>query len=204
MSDLQLQSLGLGNRPALILVDLIRGFTDPECPLGSACDDVVEANQELLSVFRDRRLSVFFTTVIYRNENEARVFRDRVPALNVLEPDSPWVQIDQRLQPLPGEPIIEKRWASGFFDTNLGSRLAELDIDSLVITGLTTSGCVRATVVDGLQFDYRVVVPREAVGDRNQAAHEANLFDLEAKYADVSSLQDVLECVAHGTGAIEG
>ena len=90
------------------------------------------------------------------------------------------------------ETVIEKQWASAFFGTDLAERLAAAEVDSLVVTGLTTSGCVRATVVDALQHEYPVVVPREAVGDRNPAAHEANLFDMDAKYGDVLSLEEVL------------
>jgi maleamate amidohydrolase len=93
---------------------------------------------------------------------------------------------------LPEEPLLEKQWASAFHKTTLDDQLRGIGVDSLVVTGLTTSGCVRATVVDGLQYDYRVVVPREAVGDRNPQAHEANLFDMHAKYADVMSLDEVI------------
>ena len=183
--DLERHSQGLGQRPALILVDMINGFTDPKCPLGSECPGVVDANAELLALFRERGFPVFYTTVVYHGEGQARVFRERLPALNVLEPGSHWVQVDPTLAPRDGEPVIEKQWASAFFGTDLAGRLRSAGADSLVITGLTTSGCVRATVVDGLQYDYPVLVPREAVGDRNQAAHEANLFDMNAKYADV-------------------
>jgi maleamate amidohydrolase len=190
--DLQRQLLGLGHKPALVVVDMIYGFTDPACPLGSDAGEVIAANQELLKTFRQRGLPVFFTTVIYRNPEQARVFREHVPALNVLTPESRWVQVDDRLQRRDDEPLIEKNWASGFFATDLHARLTAVQADSLVVTGLTTSGCVRATVVDGLQHDYRVVVPREAVGDRNPAAHEANLFDMHAKYADVQDLSVVL------------
>jgi len=106
------------------------------------------------------------------------------------------VEVDPRLAARPDEPVIEKRWASGFFGTDLAQRLREAGADSLVVTGLTTSGCVRATAVDGLQHDYRVVIPREAVSDRNPAAHAANLFDLNAKYADVLDLEQVLHEIA--------
>lgn len=200
MNDLERRSQGLGERPALVLVDLIEGFTDPTCPLGSDADDVVAACARLLAAFRERGLPVFFTTVIYRDESEARVFRDRLPALNVLKPDSPWVGIDTRLSPREGEPVIEKRHASGFFGTDLADQLGAAGADSLVVVGLTTSGCVRATAVDGLQHDYAVVVPRQATGDRNPAAHEANLFDLDSKYADVLELEVVLSLVASAGG----
>ena len=192
MPDLERQSQGLGSNPALVVVDMINGFTDPECPLGSEAGVVVEANQRLLTAFRTRGLPVFFTTVVYRSPDQARVFRARVPALNVLQPGSHWVEIDARLGPAPGEVVIEKQWASGFFGTDLAERLRQVRADSLVVSGLTTSGCVRATAVDGLQHDYRVVVPAEAVGDRNEEAHRANLFDLNAKYADVLDLAYVL------------
>jgi maleamate amidohydrolase len=196
MPDLSRQSQGLGERPALVLVDMIQGFTNPACALGTEVDAVVEANRILLEVFRENELPVFFTTVIYRDETQAAVFRDRVPALNELAAGSPWVEIDRRLAPLAGEVVVEKCWASGFFKTNLDQLLRDKDTDSIVVTGLTTSGCVRATAVDGLQYDYRVVVPREAVGDRNLQAHGANLFDLHAKYADVMALQDVLDAIS--------
>ena len=195
MPDLERASQGLGQHPALVLVDIIRGFTDPDCPLGSEADDVVEANRKLLAAFRSKGLPVFFTTVVYHNKQQARVFRDRVPALDLLKPDSQWIEVDPRLEPLAGERIVEKQWASGFFKTDLDESLRELGVDSLVVTGLTTSGCVRATAVDGLQYDYRVVIPAEAVGDRNAEAHQANLFDLNAKYADVLDLEAVLNYI---------
>ena len=135
------------------------------------------------------------TTVIYHDDSQARVFRDRVPALNLLKPGSPWVEVDPRLEPAAGERVVEKQWASGFFKTDLDESLRAMGVDSLVVTGLTTSGCVRATAVDGLQYDYKVVVPAEAVGDRNPDAHRANLFDLNAKYVDVLDLVRVLAII---------
>ena len=190
--NLDRRSLGLGNKPALIVVDMIKGFTDPECPLGCACPEVVAANARLLREFHACGLPVYFTTVVYHHDDQAFVFRSRIEALNVLTADSPWVQLDDRLNMQPGDELIEKQWASAFHKTDLDRRLRERGVDSLVVTGLTTSGCVRATVVDGLQHDYPVVVPREAVGDRNSDAHEANLFDMHAKYADVEPLEEVM------------
>ena len=195
MADLDRKSQGLGARPALLLVDLIESFTDPDCPLGCAAEGVVEANRRLLGAFRGKGLPVAFTTVVYRDEQQARVFRDRVPALEILKPGTRWVNIDERVAPAPGEPVFEKCWASAFFKTGLDDYLRGRGVDSLVVTGLTTSGCVRASAVDGLQHDYRVVIPAEAVGDRNEEAHRANLFDLNAKYADVLDLQQVLTMI---------
>jgi maleamate amidohydrolase len=190
--DLATRRLGLGRRPALLVVDMTRGFTDPACELGCACDATVAANSALLSAFHALDLPVFFTTVVYRDASQAVVFRRRLPALNLLTADSPWIALDSRLDRQPGDVLIEKQWASAFHRTDLDSRLRARDVDSLVVTGLTTSGCVRATAVDALQYDYQVVVPREAVADRNLSAHEANLRDLAAKYADVDSLAAVL------------
>ena len=190
--DLARHSLPLGKRPALILVDMIKGFTDPSCALGSACQPVIDANIRLLQAFRARGLPVVFTTVVYQAAAEGAVFRARVPALNLLTPDSPWVQVDEQLQMQQDELLIEKHGASAFFNTDLAQQLRQRGVDSVVVTGLTTSGCVRATVVDAMQHNFPVQLPAEAVGDRNPAAHQANLFDLHAKYADVVSLEQLL------------
>ena len=190
--DLERNSLGLGERPALIIVDMINGFTSSACPLGSDCPEVVEANAALLAAYRAKGLPVVFTTVVYHDEQQARVFRSRSEVLNLLTPESDWVKIDDRLAMLPDELLIEKQWASSFHKTSLDAELSSRGVDLIVVTGLTTSGCVRATVVDGLQYDYQVVVPREAVGDRNPEAHVANLFDMHAKYADVQSTEEVI------------
>lgn len=191
--DLIRNSLGLGHKAALIVVDMICGFTDPNCPLGYACPEVIEANQGLLAAFRAKQLPIFFTVVVYRDQQQARVFRDRVPELNELAADSKWVELDPAMQRRDDEVLIEKQWASGFHKTDLDQQLRLADVDSLVVTGLTTSGCVRATAVDGLQYDYKVVVASDAVGDRNPEAHAANLFDLQAKYTDVSSSEKIID-----------
>jgi maleamate amidohydrolase len=190
--DLERNPIPMGNRPALILVDMINGFTDQLCPLGADCPEVVAANRILLDAFRAAGMSVFFTTVVYHNDNQASVFRGRINALNLLTPNSDWVKVDSRLAPIDGEVLIEKQWASAFFGTDLDQQLKSAGIDCIVVTGLTTSGCVRATVVDGLQCNFPVFVPREAVGDRNMEAHSANLHDMHAKYADVIGVADVV------------
>jgi len=114
-NNLQQNPLGLTPKPALLLVDMINGFTDPACALGTACSEVVAANVQLLEAFRALGLPVFFTTVVYHSEQQAEVFRRKVPALNVLQPNSHWVKVDSALEPLEGEPVIEKQWASAFF-----------------------------------------------------------------------------------------
>jgi len=195
MADLARKAMVPGERPALILVDMINGFTDPESPLGAESTSVVDANARLLAFFREHGWPVFYTTVVYHDDSQASVFRGRINALNILKPGSDAVAVDARLAPVGDEPVIEKQYASSFFGTDLAERARAAGADCLVVTGLTTSGCVRATVVDGLQHDFPVFVPREAVGDRNSAAHEANLFDMHAKYADVLAVDELLEAL---------
>jgi nicotinamidase-related amidase len=187
--------LGFGARPAVVVVDLLEGFTNPESPLGSDLDDVVAATRELLDAARAAGVPVLFTTVVYDDANEraAAVFMRKVPSLGVLRPGSRWIEVDARLGRRDDEPVLPKAFASAFFGTPLASMLAGRD--TLVVCGATTSGCVRATVVDALQHGLVPIVPRECVGDRWAAAHEANLFDMQAKYADVVSLSEAAGAV---------
>jgi maleamate amidohydrolase len=186
---------GFGERPALVVIDVNVGFTDPASPLVCDLDSVVDAIARLLDEARAAAIPIVYTTVAYDEgaKKTAAAFIDKVPALLTLEAGSRWVEIDPRIAPQPGEPVLTKLFASAFFGTPLASLLTAAGCDSVVVTGASTSGCVRATVVDALQHGYRPVVPREAVGDRNSAAHEANLFDIDAKYGDVVSTDDVLE-----------
>jgi len=192
VADLARQPQTLGVRPALLLVDMIEAFTDPSSPLGCESDDVVAACRRLLEAFRRRGLPVVYTTVVYDSADQAAVFRARLPALNALRRGSRAVAVDARLAPATGESVVEKHHASAFHRTDLAERLRWLTADSLVVTGLTTSGCVRASVVDALQHDFVAWVPRQAVGDRNNAAHAANLHDMHAKYAEVVGVEDAL------------
>lgn len=189
---------GFGRRPALLVVDVNRGFTDPASPLVCDLDAVVGAITRLLEAFRLAGFPVVFTTVAYDEaaKQAATVFIDKVPALLTLEAGSQWVEIDPRIAPRADEAVLVKHWASAFFGTPLQSILTSHGSDSVVVTGASTSGCVRATAVDALQHGYRVVVPREAVGDRNDAAHDANLYDIDAKYGDVVAVDELLEAVA--------
>lgn len=190
---LQSHPLAPARRYALVLVDLSVGFTDPSrSRLAAACDGVIAANQRLLAAFRERGDPVFFTTVAYDSPAQARVFREKIPALNDLVAGSALIEIDARVAPRSGEAVIVKHAASGFFGTDLAQRLRATGVDGVVVTGLTTSGCVRATALDALQNDLRVLIPREAVGDRDDAAHAANLRDLQIKYADVVELDACL------------
>jgi maleamate amidohydrolase len=185
---------GLGRHPALIVVDVNVGFTDPESPLVCDLDEVIVAIQRLLGEMRSAGLPVVYTTVSYDEGDKATAaaFIDKIPALLTLEAGSRWVEIDHRIAPREDEPVLNKLFASAFFGTPLASFLVANGCDSLIVTGASTSGCVRANVVDAIQHGYRTVVPREAVGDRNPDAHAANIYDIDTKYGDVVSVDDVL------------
>jgi nicotinamidase-related amidase len=194
---------GFGRAPALIVVDVNVGFTDPASPLVCDLEDVVDAIRRLLDEARRAETPVVYTTVSYSegDKRTAATFIDKVPALLTLAAGSRWVEIDPRIAPRADEPVLNKLFASAFFGTPLASLLASAGCDSLIVTGASTSGCVRATVVDALQHGYRPIVPREAVGDRNPDAHEANLFDIDAMYGDVVSVDDVVAHLEELAGA---
>lgn len=183
-----------GSRPAILVVDLILAFTDTNHPLGADLDHVIESNVKLLTCARECDVDVMFTTIEYTEATIDRaVWRQKASGLDDLERGSRWVEIDPRLGRKPGELVVTKQFASAFFGTNLASTLVALQADTLIITGASTSGCVRASGVDGMQHGYPTLIPRECVGDRDSRPHEASLFDLDAKYADVLPLDEVLD-----------
>jgi maleamate amidohydrolase len=188
------QNVTLGSRPAVLVVDFSCGFTDPECTLGADMTEQVEATKRLLDVARAKGLPVVFTTIGYEASlKDGGLWLQKVPALGDLQVGGRWVEIDPRLEPREDETIVLKKGASGFFGTNLASVLINQGVDSVVLCGATTSGCIRATAIDLLQYGYPTIVPRECVADRAQAPHDANLFDINAKYADVVSVGEALE-----------
>ncbi|HEY4621145.1 MAG TPA: isochorismatase family protein, partial [Gaiellaceae bacterium] len=172
------------------------GFTDPECPLGADLTAEVEATRRLLDVARAKGLPIVFTTIGFDPSlKDGGLWLQKVPSLGDLQLGGHWVEIDPRLGPRPDETVIVKKGASAFFGTNVAAILISQGIDSIILCGATTSGCIRATAIDLLQYGYPTLVPRECVGDRAQAPHDANLFDIQAKYADVVSLDEVLAYV---------
>jgi nicotinamidase-related amidase len=188
---------GFGERPALVVVDMIVGFTSAESPLGADVPDTVEAIARLLDAARASGTPVFYSTCIWRPEPEqGLVWSEKIPSQRALEPGSKWVEVDERLEPEAGEPVLEKHYPSCFFGTDLAERLRAAGVDTVIVTGMTTSGCVRASAVDSTSSGFRTIVPREAVADRAELPHLASLFDMDAKYADVMSLQEVLEQLA--------
>ena len=185
--------VGFGAKPAIVVVDLTKGFTQPQFQLGADLSEVVNSNVDLLSKARENGIPIFFSVSEFREDmKDAGIWGKKFPSIKTLICGSEEVKIDPRLDPKPEEQIIRKNFPSCFFGTTLATYLIALRIDTLIVTGATTSGCVRATVVDSLQYGFRTIVPKECVGDRAQAPHEANLFDMGTKYADVVPLQEVL------------
>jgi maleamate amidohydrolase len=188
------RTIGFGERAAVIVIDIIGAFTNPDLPLGTNLDSVIEQTNRILGPARAAKLPIFFSSVAYEHEDlrDAGIWALKQSGVMTLRAGTPEVQVDRRLGQRPGEALIMKKYASCFFGTDLVTRLHTLKVDTLILAGCTTSGCVRATAVDGLQYGFRVMIPREAVGDRAAPAHEQSLFDLNAKYADVVSVDDVL------------
>jgi nicotinamidase-related amidase len=188
------QRMGFGASPALVVIDMQKGFTNATQALGSNLDSQIEATIPLLEVAHRRKIPVFFSVCVYDDPDlkDAGVWINKIKGLETLRAGTENVEVDSRLDVRPGDTILRKRYASCFFGTDLISRLASARIDTLIVTGCTTSGCVRATAVDSCQSGFRPIVVKEAVGDRSSAAHEQSLFDLDAKYADVLSLSEVL------------
>jgi nicotinamidase-related amidase len=197
------EAVTLGSRPGVLVVDFSRGFTDPACTLGSDLTAEVEATKRLLDAARAKGLPVIFTTIGYdASLRDGGLWLQKVPALGELQVGGRWVEIDPRLEPRDDETVVLKKGASGFFGTNLGAILLTQRVDTVILCGATTSGCIRATAIDLLQHGWPTLVPRECVGDRARAPHESNLFDIQAKYADVVSLEDALAYVESVPGAV--
>ncbi|MFK7964101.1 MAG: isochorismatase family protein [Burkholderiaceae bacterium] len=187
---------GFGRRPALLIVDYMKGFTDPTSPLGGDFSSQLVATEALIAAFRQAVFPVIYTTIEYDDDfNDAGVFIKKVPSLAILRRGSPMCEVDDQIKPQANDYIVSKKYASSFFGTNLDTYLRNQGADTLVIVGCTTSGCVRASAVDSLQYGYHTIVVREGCGDRAEGPHEANLFDMDAKYADVVSLDECLESV---------
>lgn len=189
------QQLGFGTNPALLCIDFMRAFTDPDHPLGSEMSTEITVAQRILSAARKSEIPVIHTVVEYREQNlaDAGVWFKKQSGARLLLSDSDGVKLDPRMDKLPSEQLVPKKFASGFFGTDLLTRLIAARVDTVLLIGCTTSGCIRATAVDAVQYGLRPMVVREAVADRDRAAHDQALFDLQQKYADVVSEQEVNE-----------
>ncbi|VAV92553.1 N-carbamoylsarcosine amidase [hydrothermal vent metagenome] len=182
-----------GQRPALILVDFVMAYLDPKSPLYAGVESAFDSAARILSAARKAEIPVIFTNVVYtEGGKDGGVFFRKIGALQAFVKGNSMGDFSPSLCPEDGELVISKQYASAFFGTSLAPTLTAMTVDTLIITGLSTSGCVRATAVDACQHGFIPLVVREAVGDRDPRPHDANLFDLQAKYAEVVSESRIL------------
>lgn len=186
--------MGFGKRPALLVVDLTRAFTEEGRPLGSSMPATLDAANTLLDSAHKSDIPVIFTTVSYDSDTmqDAGIWVTKIGGLEDLKSGSNGVDIAPQLHREERDGLLIKKYASCFFGTDLVSRLLSMGCDTLIIAGCSTSGCIRATAVDAIQYGFRPIVVADAVADRWPAAHQQSLSDLQAKYADVLSLGEVL------------
>ncbi|MFT3967231.1 MAG: isochorismatase family protein [Sphingobium sp.] len=182
--------LAVGRKAALVIVDVVMAYIDPACHLyaGTLCEQALTANERLAAAARDAGVPVIFTNVAYaKGGMDGGQFFRKVPALRAFEPGSPFAAFPPTLQPRPGELVVTKQYPSAFFATHLASTLHAAGVDTVFLTGYSTSGCVRASALDALCHGFAPFVVREACGDRDPRPHEQNLFDMQAKMAEVVS-----------------
>lgn len=182
--------LGFGKKAAVIVVDFTYAYTTPgsalHCPgKGFGVVDAVQESKPLLDLARQKAVPVFYTKVLYNHPTDGGIFAQKVPLLKTFTDDNPLAQIDKEVEPQPGDAVIVKQYPSVFFGTNLAANLHSIGVDTCIIIGCSTSGCIRASVLEGMCLGFRCIVPRECVGDRTVNVHEANLFDMNAKNGDV-------------------
>ncbi|SIS17396.1 Nicotinamidase-related amidase [Natronorubrum thiooxidans] len=192
--------IGYGDTPALVVVDLQQGFTDPSCPLGGDLTGVVERTNALLKAAHEADCPVVATRIVTTHPEAADLgtWVEKIPTLEILAAGSEWVAFDERLDLRDDDHRLDKRQASAFHETELHSMLSAWGVDTLIVAGCTTSGCIRATAVDGCAHGFRVIVPEGSVGDRLEEPHAANLFDIHAKYGDVKPVDEVCEYLRDG------
>jgi nicotinamidase-related amidase len=194
-----------GSRPALVVVDLTRGFTEPQFEAGAELTDVVEATSRLMAVGHEHDIPVFLTRIVFQPaeiEPGVVTWLTKASGMRAMVEGSDAIAMDPRLPVGAGDVIIDKKGASGFHGTTLASLLTARGCNTIVVCGATTSGCIRATAVDAVQLGFSVLVPRDAVGDRAIGPHTANLFDIQAKYGDVIDLDDALNYLATARATI--
>jgi N-formylmaleamate deformylase len=185
-----------GARPAILVVDLTRGFTEPSFPSGADLTKVVAATSELIEAGRARDVPVVFTAIAFtpaEADGDAITWLHKAPGMRALREHSDAVALDPRLPVRSQDHLIVKKGASAFFGTGLSALLTGLGTDTVLVCGATTSGCVRASAVDSVQSGFSTLVPRSCVGDRAAGPHDAALFDIQAKYGDVVDQDDALD-----------
>ena len=197
--------LPFGERPALVVVDVCRAYLDRDSPLYAGVEDALAANVRLVDAARTAGVPVIFTRVRYSaNGRDGGLFYRKVPALAAYLDDNSLGDFPDELGPAPGEIVVTKQYASAFFGTSLAATLTAGRIDTVVLTGFSTSGCVRASALDALQHGFVPYVVRDACGDRAPGPHEASLFDLQAKYAEVVGETEAIAHLSDSAGRSGG
>lgn len=187
-------NLGFGEKLALILIDFVQAYFDERSPLYAGVDDALASALRIRDAARGAGIPVFYTNVVYQEGGgDGGVFYRKVPALEAFVAGNPLGRWPEGLVPANDELVISKQYPSAFFGTALADELTRRGIDTLIITGLTTSGCIRATCVDTMSHGFIPIVVADACGDRHQAPHVANLFDMNAKYGDVVNEKTVID-----------
>ena len=188
--------VGFGERAAVLVVDFQRCFVNPSIPGGGDFSDAIAATASLLAAARAHGVPIAYTVVGYENPHrDAGRFIQKCPTLEHARLGSHMIELDERLGRLPDEPVVVKQFASAFFGTTVASYLTCAGVDTVILAGCTTSGCVRASAIDAMQHGFRTIIPRQCVADIAVEPHEANLFDIDAKYGDVMDLHDVLAAI---------
>ncbi len=186
--------LGFGQRPALILVDFVQAYFDRDCALYAGVEDALASALRVREVARSAAVPVIYTNVVYHEDGaDGGVFFRKAPVLKNFIAGNPMGNWPSDLQPADGELVISKQYPSAFFGTSLATNLQDMDVDTLIITGVTTSGCIRATCVDTMSHGFIPIVVEDACGDRHESPHVANLFDMNAKYADVVNEAEAID-----------
>ncbi|WP_108811965.1 isochorismatase family protein [Sphingorhabdus sp. Alg231-15] len=187
-------SMGFGAKPALILIDFVEAYFDPSCALYAGVEDALQNALKLRNAARHAGLLIIYTNVSYTQSMiDGGRFAQKVPPLENFVAGHPMGAWPSGLEPSDDELVITKHYPSAFFGTSLASTLTANGNDSLIITGLSTSGCVRASCVDCCSHGFIPIIAEDAVGDRHEAPHKANLFDMQAKYADVMPSAKIIE-----------
>lgn len=200
--------IGYGEAPAVVIVDLQRYATDPNSPIFcQAARDVLDGNVRLLDAARAAGVPVIYITNIFHSgqeEAECAVYLNKFTGFKYFSEDSEWSQIAPEIAPHPGEVVVSKQMSSGFFQTNLARVLTTMRIDTTIMTGFATSGCLRATAVDALFHGFRPILPQECIADRSPDAHRQNLLDIGLRYADIVELDEIVEYIERIGGAKTG
>ncbi|MBB3771281.1 maleamate amidohydrolase [Angulomicrobium tetraedrale] len=190
--------IGFGARPAVLMIDFMKAYTTEGAPLfAPGVVAAVAQAPRLLEAARAASVPVIHTNILYHAPNcaDGGVWVKKAPVMTAMVPGNPLAEFCEGVEPAPGEPVFTKQYASAFFGTSLGSMLHVQGVDTVILAGCSTSGCVRASAVDACQNGFRTIVVRDCVGDRHDGPHEANLFDIDSKYGDVVTLDEALQAL---------